>query len=60
MQGEPIADRPGQRVALALFVVVLLLMVVRALLGASLYDDTYYATTALRFAEGARPFANEM
>jgi hypothetical protein len=60
MRGEPIADRSGQRVALALFAIALLVMIVRAQVGASLYDDTYYATTALRFAEGARPFAEEM
>jgi hypothetical protein len=46
-------------VALVAFV-AFVLMALRATFGVSLYDDSHYVTVALRLAQGARPFADEM
>src|SRR5450756_1460194 len=40
--------------------VVVALAAYRASLGASFYDDTYYVTSAVRLAQGARLFVDEM
>ncbi|MDR3687427.1 MAG: hypothetical protein P4L93_10770 [Coriobacteriia bacterium] len=41
-------------------VVAVALAAYRATFGVSLYDDSHYVTVALRLAQGARPFADEM
>lgn len=40
--------------------IVLALTALRSTFGVSFYDDSHYVTVALRLAEGARPFADEM
>ena len=55
-----VIDQREARVAGAVATGVVAIVLFRAVFGASLYDDTYYVTTALRFANGARPFAEEM
>jgi hypothetical protein len=51
----------AERVAVFLTtVIVLCLVALRSTFGASFYDDSHYVSVALRIAQGARPFADEM
>jgi hypothetical protein len=58
------ANRQGwgaERIAIATAtLIVLALTALRSTFGVSFYDDSHYVTVALRLAQGARPFADEM
>lgn len=62
MPAEPRTQASNaEKLAVALVAVTAVaLAALRATYGVSLYDDSHYVTVALRLAQGARPFADEM
>jgi hypothetical protein len=51
----------AERIAIAIAaLLVFALAALRSTFGVSFYDDSHYVTVALRLADGARPFADEM
>ena len=60
MQTAPAASRRLTTGLLTVALVIVVLAAYRATLGASFYDDTYYVTSAVRLAQGARLFIDEM
>jgi hypothetical protein len=60
---EPISRqelRIERIVVSAVALLVIAMIAVRSTFGVSFYDDSHYVTVALRLAQGARPFADEM
>ena len=59
-RGDGPPERLGSVPAAWIVGAVVAVIALRAMLGASFYDDTYYVSIAMRFARGELPFVDEM